>query len=296
MTPLPLVNCPDLQSSSATMQPEDQPGTPDHARPLWIAMVSGVFIASLVLLLVADGLFHPQRFQIQDIEVRGRFDQVDGNQVKRIVEAALEGNYFSLSLHRLENRITQIPGVFSASLRRQWPSTIVVDVVEVQPVARWGENQWLNFTGDLVDRQETISGNNDAGDYPGLPILFGPENQRQTVWETFRDWSGQFASNGLVLNQLGLDSRDLWHLNLSLSAPALHGNQSGQHSNPSAAPAGVSIVVDRDHADSRIRRFIAVLNQQQIIQLAEIQSIDLRYPNGFSIGWRKPLQNQASNR
>ena len=254
-----------------------------NTRPRWIMLMAVILLASLVVLFVADRLFDPQKFQIKEIEVHGHFNHVDGAQVKQIAEAALEGNYFSVNLRRLENEIKQIPWVFSASLRRQWPSTIMVDVVEVQPVARWGEGKWLNFTGDLVDRQHG-GGNKSNHD---LPLLYGSADQKQIVWKAFQQWSEQFSSNGLVLEQLSLDSRDLWWLKLSMGALALNGGQSTQGSGQIIdRPAKVTMVVDKANAFPRIERFIEALNQELIVQFPQMKTIDLRYPNGFAISWQ----------
>jgi len=269
-------------SNASTEVSADDFEVPAGARSQWTGLLIGVLVISLAALFVADRMFNPEEFQIKEIKVLGRFDQIDGALVKQKVEAALEGNYFSVSLYRLENEIRQIPWVFSASLRRQWPSTIVVEVVEVQPVAKWGENKWLNFTGDLVDRQpgsnqETIR---------DLPILNGLESDRQIVWNAFQQWSERFSSRGLSLDELRLGLTGLWHLKLSLGALSINSDQSNAESGePLVAPSQVTMVVGKTDAFLNIERFIKVLDQELIIQFPEMKSIDLRYPNGFAISW-----------
>ena len=271
----------DMQSGFSM----DDSQVPVKTGPKWAGVLIGASITLLVALFVTDRLFNPQKFQIKEIEVHGRFSHVDGTQVKQIVEAGLKGNYFSVSLHRLENKIRQIPWVFSASLRRQWPSTIVVDIVEVQPVATWGDSRWLNFTGDLVDRPAQA---NPESSYD-LPILYGPESDKKIIWKAFQRWSERFASSGLSLDELRLDSTGLWSLKLSLGALALNGDQSSVVSGDVATmPPQVTMVVDKANAFSHIQRFIKALNQELIVQFPQMKSIDLRYPNGFAISWHGP--------
>jgi len=269
---------------------EDQVELTGNSRPGWIVFIAGVLISGLIVLFVTDRVFNPKKFLIDEIEVHGTFVHVDGEQVKKIVESAIEGNYFSVSLHRLESEIKKIPWVFSASLRRKWPSTIAVDVVEVQPVARWGEDEWLNFTGHLVDRESGYGMDGNAD----LPLLFGPDNERDIIWKAFQQWSGQFASNGLTLEELKLDDTGLWNLKLSLGALALNNEQLQQRAEGKTdISRQVTMVVDRDNSFSHIQRFIAALNQDLIVQFPEMNTIDLRYPNGFAIGWldSKPQKN-----
>ena len=261
---------------------DDQTEVTEKTRPGWIIFMAGILISGLIVLFVTDRLFNPKKFLIDEIEVHGSFIHVDGEQVKQIVETAIKGNFFSVSLHRLESEIKNIPWVFSVSLRRKWPSTIAVNVVEVQPVARWGDHKWLNFTGDLVDRQ----GGYEMNDHNDLPLLFGPEGEIKIIWNAFQQWSGRLASNGLALNELKLDGTGLWHLKLSLGALALNSEQIRQLDDENLdLSRQVAMVVDRSNAFSRIQRFIAALNQELIVQFPDMNSIDLRYPNGFAIGW-----------
>ena len=254
----------------------------ENSRPRWIALMAGILISGLIVLFVTDRVFNPNKFLIDEIEVHGSFNHVDGEQVKQIVETAIKGNFFSVSLHRLESEIKKIPWVFSVSLRRKWPSTIAVDVVEVQPVARWGDGKWLNFTGDLVDRQTEYGMNGNVD----LPLLFGPEGELKIIWKAFQQWSERFASNGLNLNELKLDDTELWNLKLSLGALALNSEQIRKRDDDTTDLTNqVTMVVDKAKAFSRIQRFIAALNQDLIVQFPDMKTIDLRYPNGFAIGW-----------
>ena len=241
-------------------------------------------LALLAALLVADRLYDPALFPIHKVEVRGRFHQVDGAQLEAVVKQSLTGNYFSLDLAAIEARIVQLPWVFSASVRRRWPDTLVVEVVEVQPVAKWGQDQWFNATGDLVERR-AAPGERD------LPLLFAPAEHRQAVWRAFRDWSRLFAGHGLSLEQLRLDPRGLWHMEVSrlpLSPEAVSATR--QHS--------VAVIVERENAEARVRRFVEALRRDLLEAFAAMRSVDLRYPNGFAVGWqvassaRQPLAAQ----
>ncbi len=249
----------------------------------WVAGLVFILLLALVALFVVDKLYHPGRFPIEQVEVHGQFRHVDGAEVKKAVEGSLDGNYFSASLESIEQHIRQMPWVFDASVRRQWPSTLVVDVEEVQPVATWGDTQWLNASGDLVKREPW-----DAS----LPVLHGPDSMQQTVWQTFQNWHGMFAAHGLSLDRLKFDQRELWYLTLSLTALALDrtvaevlqpGNDLPEAN--TMARAEVTMIVDNSDATARIKRLIKALNSQLIAEFPAMKSIDLRYPNGFAINW-----------
>ena len=247
-----------------------------------VTMAAVLIAVVMVGLLVADRLYHPEKFRIEQIKVRGQFVQITDAQLKAAVEYTLDGNYFSADLTEIENSLEAMPWVFSASVRRQWPSTLVVDVEEVRPIANWGENKWLNATGDLVDRQQHST---------FLPQLGGPDSMQQQIWKSFRTWHGMFAAHGLALEKLEFDERELWYLTLSLTALALDRNNTPNISPDTLATgepnqtAEVIMIVDNGDATARIQRLIDALNSQLIAEFPNMRSIDLRYPNGFAINW-----------
>ena len=250
------------------------------SRSAWVIGIVFVVLLGFVFLFIVDWLYHPQKFRIEEVEVRGQLNYVDGNQVLAVVEKSLDGNYFSTSLAGIETRIKDIPWVYETSVRRQWPSTLVVEIEEVQPIAEWGEEQWLNSNGDLVPRESW------DGD---LPLLSGPETMQEMVWDAFQKWHGMFAAHGLSLDRLVFDERELWYLTLSLTALALDRNAlvSAPEEKELTHAAEVTMIVDNSDASARIRRLISALNTQLIAEFPGMKSIDLRYPNGFAINWIK---------
>lgn len=236
-------------------------------------------LLALAALFVADRLYDPEQFRIREVEVRGRFVRVDSGQIREVVEQSISGNYFSLSLPAIESRIKQLPWVFGASVRKRWPGTLVVDVDEIQPMARWGRHRWLNATGDLVARDPGPVAQN-------LPRLSGPEGRQQAVWRAFGRWSEMFAASGLNLEQLELDARGLWRLELTLNAP-VPGRRAAA-ANGKVAPRPVVMIVEQGGAEERIALFTEALRRRLLAELPSMRAVDLRYPNGFAVSWNTP--------
>ena len=249
-----------------------------HRRSPWVIGLVSLLVLGMLGLYLIDRLYNPAQFRIEQIAVTGQFQHVAVEQVREVVADSLDGNYFSASLDGIEQRIEDMPWVFEATVRRQWPSTLKVHIEEVQPIARWGEDQWLNASGDLVERE--------ASDMV-LPLLDGPESQQESVWRSFSQWHGMFASHGISLDRLRLDARQLWYLSLSLTPLAKGRDELVIAADQGRAldQAEVVMIVDDSDATARIERLIGALNNQLIAEFPAMKSIDLRYPNGFAIDW-----------
>jgi cell division protein FtsQ len=66
---------------------------------------------------------------------------------------------------------------------------------------------------------------------------------------------------------LRLDARGAWEMDLD---------------------SGVTVRLGRREVDERIERFIHTASQVIAHRLNEISYVDMRYSNGFAIGWRNP--------
>ena len=53
--------------------------------------------------------------------------------------------------------------------------------------------------------------------------------------------------------------------------------------------SGVTVRLGRREVEERIDRFIRTASQVIAHRLSEITYVDMRYSNGFAIGWRNPV-------
>ena len=247
---------------------------------VWVITVAGLLMLGLLVLFAIDRMFHPEKFQIEEVSVRGEFNFVDADKVDEVINGYLKGNYFSVSLERLEQQVEKLPWVFSASLRRVWPATLQVEIVEIQPLARWGDDKWVNFTGDLVERHEGL-------DESGLPVIDGKAKDREMIWKHFNLWSDRFSAHGLRLRELRLSDARIWSLGISLGVLAANDANDDEGLAQMLQDHMVTVIVEQHLADDKIERLIDVLKHEPTWTFGafgSIESIDLRYPNGFAVG------------
>jgi cell division protein FtsQ len=100
---------------------------------------------------------------------------------------------------------------------------------------------------------------------PELPRLDGPSGTAWQVAQRFLAIQDRLSALGLSISALRLDARGAWELDLS---------------------TGVTVRLGRRQVDERMDRFVEFGAQVIAGQAADIRYIDMRYSNGFSIGWR----------
>ena len=195
---------------------------------------------------------------IDAITIEGPFQRVTGLQIEEAISSQLGAGFFSANLDAIQARVAALEWIDEANVARRWPGTIEITVTEQVPAATWGERGLLNVRGELFVE--------DARHVPAeLPRLAGPEGQSATVAKRYLDLKDSLIPSGLDLRQVSLDARGAWALTLS---------------------NGIEIRLGRRDVDARAALFLDVAAGIIASREAEIEFVDMRYSNGFTIGWK----------
>jgi cell division protein FtsQ len=124
--------------------------------------------------------------------------------------------------------------------------------------ARWGMNGLLNERGELFLSEARFIP-------PELPRLSGPKGSETLVAKRYLAIQGRLVEGGVRIAALRLDARGAWEIDLD---------------------NGVRIRLGRRQVDERFERFVAAALRIVVQRSAEINYVDMRYTNGFSVGWR----------
>lgn len=219
-----------------------------------------ITVASLAVVGVAcAGVAWALDQPIETIAVEGRFQRVSPGDVERAVkERVIGAGLVSVDLEAVQRSLRAIPWVDSATVQRAWPRGLRVYVKEQVAAARWGANGLLNTRGELfVSEARHIP--------PELPKLSGPKGAERQVAERYLAAQGRLVEAGMRLSALRLDARGAWEMDLD---------------------NGVAVRLGRRDVDARFERFIATAVRLVGQRATDISYVDMRYTNGFAIGWR----------
>jgi len=173
----------------------------------------------------------------------------------------------SVDLAAVHRALHNIPWVDAVSVQRAWPRGLNVLVIEQVAAARWGEHGLLNTRGELFTTDERHIP-------PELAQLSGPKGEEAEVAQRYLSAQGRLQQAGLRLTAMRLDARGAWELDLA---------------------NGVTVRLGRRQVDERFDKFITAALKLVTQRGDDIAYIDMRYTNGFAIGWRSTTPHAATS-
>lgn len=203
---------------------------------------------------LAWGLNRPLRA----VSIDGSFQRVSPTAIEAAVAPYLSAGFMSVNIDAIQRAVQAIPWVDRVRVQRRWPLGLEVTVVEQTAAARWNGNGLINPRGELFLR--------DARDPPAaLPLLSGPEGTEGDVAKRYFDAVPLVGAAGLRIAALELDARGAWKLDFT---------------------NGLSVRLGRHQVAQRIQRFVDTASRIVIPRLHDVEYVDMRYANGFAVGWR----------
>lgn len=192
---------------------------------------------------------------IDSVQISGRFAHLSQRDIKRQLQQNLSGDYFTADIAAMKTVLLSMPWVQEASIRRQWPSTMLIHIEEKQPVAYWSYDSLLSDQGELfkpakIDRQMQ------------MPVIRGPDGLHRKVWEFMHVLQTELSGIGFEIDELVLDERRSWSMRFS---------------------NGIRVRLGRNDTEKRMQRLTKVFSMQNAPNIDDIEYIDLRYPNGFAL-------------
>ena len=212
-----------------------------------------VALCAVLAVLLVLALDRP----VQRVIIEGSFQRVARPEIEAAVVEVVQGGLASVDLVQVRERIEQIDWVDRAVVQRRWPDALRVLVTEQVAAAQWNDAGLLNTRGELFLRNARYVP-------PELPLLEGPEGSEGAVAQLYLDAQGRLLEAGLRLTGVRLDERGAWELRLD---------------------SGVAVKLGRLAVTERLERFIRLASPLVAKRSAEVAYVDMRYTNGFSVGW-----------
>ncbi|MBB1312184.1 cell division protein FtsQ [Aliivibrio logei] len=228
-----------------------------------------VIIISLWLLVsTISWMTDKDRLPLSHMIIQGQLKHITADDIRGAIESMDSvGTFMTQDVNKLQDALLSLPWIAQVSVRKQWPETIKVFVVENQPEATWNNSVIVNpegvvFNAPMSDLLEP------------KPALFGPDTDSKEVLSFWHQLQKEFKPLNITVHSVALTERLSWQVVLD---------------------NGIRLELGRDAREERVERFIA-LYKQLADKKHSIDYIDLRYDTGAAVGWKSEnLEDKEEN-
>jgi cell division protein FtsQ len=172
-------------------------------------------------------------------------------------------NFFTVEIAQIQKELEAMPWVYSVSIRKRWPETLKIHIVEQSIVAIWNNRALLNRFGEIVEASP-------ASAKQQYVKLYGNDELANDVLTTYKKLHQLLKVSDFDIASLSSDQRQSTSLTLK---------------------NGMLLRLGKEQKLDRIQLFLTVyplINKKYNVN--QIDYIDLRYDTGFAIGWKNDNQ------
>lgn len=237
-----------------------------------LPLVAG-FVLFLMTVLGIDHVIRSGYFTIQKVVIDSPLLVISQGSIERETWRKISGNYLNVDLKTIETALENQPGVYQAVVRRVWPDTLSISVIETQVIAEYRQ---FDQSEEKVERQ--FINLPPQNGFSFRPLLRGPERYQAIVVDTFHEIFSLLAIVNLEPRSLSVGHSGQWELELRL--PDLKSENTFR------------VYLGRDQIVEKIERFVLSFEAASSHKAGLISKVDMRYDNGFAVQWHDDLEDK----
>ncbi len=212
----------------------------------------------VVILLLVFSKFSASILPVRHLLLDGKFQYTEPKELQSVLDQFSGSGLLTVDLLKMQSELEQFPWVRSVDIERVWPDRIRVNIIEKNPYLRLGSDKIISVDGIVFSPEST----HNFSELPLLDInrVFTPE-----LFQAYREMEYLLANTGYELKQFQVNKQGEWTLDLANN---------------------IHIALGRNNPLSSFKRFVAILPHLGNDRINKLKSIDLRYENGFAIGYK----------
>ena len=231
----------------------------------WLNRILILAGGGVVLVAGLQALITLQSIPVEQITVTGKLEHTRAEEVQVLVQPALIGGFLSADLVLIRQQLESMPWIYRATVRRRWPSSLEINVVEQLPIARWGDSGFLNHEAQVFQTA-------NEGSWHALPLLVGPDGTARELMASYQRLEELLAPLRLEVIELSLDDRGQLQAILQ---------------------GGTEVYLGGDDFVERVQRLLALYRSELSSRTAQVARVDLRYESGLAVAFREPVEVAA---
>ena len=168
-------------------------------------------------------------------------------------------SWFNFDIDILKKELEKIEWVNTVGVRRVYPREVKLSIEEHVPLVIWNNKYYMNSYGEIFFVKNISK---------KLPRLNSKNDRSETLFKYYSFFSNNLLTNKISDKIIEINENDIRSLSILLSS-------------------GISVRFGSKNINDKMKIFFKsykkILNTSD---LKKIRYIDMRYSNGFSIGWK----------
>ena len=210
----------------------------------------------IILIIIKTNNIENLYFPIKKV-TSSELINVNKDDISEAVKYLYSKSFFDIDLNYLKNKLEKIEWVRKINVRRSYPNEIIIDIEEHTPILIWNNKMYINKYGEKF-KVSKIDKN--------IPILISDESRSNEVFSYFELFNDKLSSRKLDFKITKIVENEIRSLTISLSS-------------------GINIQLGSKDVNNKITLFFEIYKSLNTRDLKKIRYIDMRYSNGFSVGW-----------
>lgn len=254
----------ELMDSKADRPKRSLP-LPNSAKYFFTAIV-----VALLLLILAMGAKALRDAPPATIQVSSQgLSPVQYQSLQQTMSRQTVSSFFTNDLQSLRDIAMRIAWVDQVSVTRDWQRGIVITALPKQAIANFGTERLVDAKGEVFVPVD----NNDLRQ-PQFATLQGDIEQAPVIMQQMQQINDWYAPLEMQVEDIILTPRMTWLVRFD---------------------TGLRVIVDNENTAQKLLSLSQLLAAQLHDRRDEMQSVDLRYKNGFTIAWNVRQESDTAS-
>ena len=224
-----------------------------------IFLILSIVIIAVIYLNTKTNRDRKIYFPIKNISIESKIINVNKDDVFEKSKNYLDSkSFFNFKINILKNEIEKVSWVRSADIKRVYPDEVKIYIKEHVPVAIWNNKSYMNNSGDIFFIHDIKK---------NLPMINSNESRNKIMHVYFSLLLKYISDYNLDIEIKKIEENEIRSISAHLSS-------------------GIIVKFGSKDIKSKIHTFFKAYKTLNSSDLKKIGYIDMRYSNGFSIGWK----------
>ncbi len=217
-----------------------------------------LFVAGMGLVMgVCTKIAQLEIFSIKEIVITGDINRDTKQNLENVIRERVRGGFFTIDLDETKSIFESLTRVKMAHIRRKWPTTLQVEIIEHRPVALWNDIGFVSRQGNIVVASvEGLLANK-------LPAFRGPNHAAKDILSFYLRAKYLLYQVEQEIARITVDSRYAWEVTLQND---------------------IVLRLGKERQEMRLARFVNFSKYALGDFPEKIHYLDMRYEDGFAIG------------